>query len=123
MLVCPKCGENNPEKASYCLACGTPLTLAEGVSAEERKIVSFLFVDLVEFTARSHLADPEDVTAILRPYYSRLREEIEHFGGVVEKFIGDAVVAIFGVPLAHEDDAERAVRAGLSITEAIFYMN
>ena len=123
MLVCPKCGENNPEKASYCLACGTPLTLAEGVSAEERKIVSFLFVDLVEFTARSHLADPEDVTAILRPYYSRLREEIEHFGGVVEKFIGDAVVAIFGVPLAHEDDAERAVRAGLSITEAIDQMN
>src|SRR5439155_18063260 len=123
-LTCPNCGEENPERARFCLACGTALDASSPVSAaEERKVVSVLFVDLVGFTARSDRADPEDVRATLRPYHARLKQEIEHFGGTVEKFIGDAVMAVFGAPVAHEDDAERAVRSGLKILEAIEDLN
>ena len=82
-----------------------------------------LFCDLVGFTAASEAVDPEDVRARLRPYHARLREEVERFGGTVEKFIGDAVMAVFGAPVTHEDDAERAVRAGLRILEAIDELN
>jgi class 3 adenylate cyclase/tetratricopeptide (TPR) repeat protein len=90
---------------------------------EERKVVSVLFVDLVGFTARSDRADPEDVRSTLRAYHERLKREIERFGGTVEKFVGDAVMAVFGAPVAHEDDAERAVRAALRIREAIDELN
>jgi class 3 adenylate cyclase len=90
---------------------------------EERKIVTVLFCDLVGFTAASEQQDPEDVRARIRPYHARLREEIERYGGTVEKFVGDAVMAAFGAPVAHEDDAERAVRAGLRILEAIAELN
>ncbi|MFY9579339.1 MAG: AAA family ATPase, partial [Gaiellaceae bacterium] len=83
----------------------------------ERKVVTVLFADLVGFTARSEQLDPEDVAAVLRPYHERLREELERFGGTVEKFIGDAVMALFGAPVAHEDDPERAVRAALAIRD------
>ena len=90
---------------------------------EERKIVSVLFCDLVGFTADSEQQDPEDVRARLRPYHARLRHEIERFGGTVEKFVGDAIMAAFGAPVAHEDDVERAVRAGLAILSAIRELN
>jgi class 3 adenylate cyclase/tetratricopeptide (TPR) repeat protein len=93
------------------------------VPAEERKVVSILFVDLVGFTAASQHADPEDVRARLRPYHRRVKHEIERFDGMVEKFVGDAVMAAFGAPVAHEDDAERAVRAGLRVLEAIDELN
>jgi class 3 adenylate cyclase len=76
-----------------------------------------LFADLVGFTSRAEQLDPEDVRALLAPYHQRLRSELERFGGTVEKFIGDAVVALFGAPVAHEDDPERAVRAGLAIRD------
>jgi class 3 adenylate cyclase len=78
-----------------------------------------LFADLVGFTARAEHLDPEDVREILDTYYARLRSEIERYGGVVEKFIGDAVVAVFGAPTAHGDDPERAVRAALAVREAV----
>jgi len=84
---------------------------------EERKVVTVLFADLVGFTSRSERLDPEDVRALLSPYYARLRTELEHFGGTVEKFIGDAVMALFGAPVAHEDDPERAVRAAMAIRD------
>jgi class 3 adenylate cyclase/tetratricopeptide (TPR) repeat protein len=93
------------------------------VLTEERKVVTVLFCDLVDFTAVSDEADPEDVRARLRPYHARLREEIERFGGTVEKFIGDAVMAVYGAPIAHEDDAERAVRSALRVLEAIDELN
>ncbi len=122
MRVCPRCGEDNAERARFCSNCGAGLE--EPVAAgEERKVVSVLFVDLVGFTAGSDRADPEDVRATLRPYHARVKQEIERFGGTVEKFVGDAVMAVFGAPLAHEDDAERAVRAGLRITDAIDELN
>src|SRR5688572_23750777 len=118
MIVCASCGEENPERARFCLGCGQSLA-AEAPAGEERKVVSVLFVDLVGFTSRSDRADPEDVRATLRPYHERVKADIERFGGTVEKFIGDAVMAVFGAPVAHEDDAERAVRAGLRILETI----
>ena len=80
-------------------------------------MVTVLFADLVGFTSRSEQLDPEDVRAFLSPYYARLRTELERFGGTVEKFIGDAVMALFGAPVAHEDDPERAVRAALAIRD------
>jgi class 3 adenylate cyclase len=121
--ICAECREENPDRFRLCGFCGTPLRAAAPSQAEERKVVSVLFVDLAGFTARWHNADPEDVSAALRPYQQRLKREIEAFGGSVEKFIGDAVMAVFGAPVAHEDDAERAVRAALRITEAIKELN
>jgi class 3 adenylate cyclase len=118
---CPACGEQNPEGARFCSACGTALIVE--LAVEERKIVSVLFVDLVDFTSRSDQADPEDVRAMLVPYDVRVKSEIESFGGVVEKFIGDAVMAVFGAQVSHGDDAERAVRAGLRVLDAIQELN
>jgi class 3 adenylate cyclase len=91
--------------------------MSEGETRKERKVVTCLFADLVGFTTRAESLDPEDVEAILRPYHERLRSELERHGGTVEKFIGDAVMALFGAPVAHEDDPERAVRAALAIRD------
>ena len=121
MPQCLACGEQNPEGARFCSACGTALTVEPAV--EERKVVSVLFVDLVDFTSRSDQADPEDVRAMLVPYDIRVKSEIESFGGLVEKFIGDAVMAVFGAQVSHGDDAERAVRAGLRVLDAIQELN
>jgi class 3 adenylate cyclase/tetratricopeptide (TPR) repeat protein len=95
---------------------GAPPTSAPN---EERKVVTVLFCDLVGFTARSESADPEDVRATLEPYHRLVRRQLERYGGTVEKFIGDAVMAVFGAPVAHEDDAERAIRAALRVIEEI----
>jgi class 3 adenylate cyclase/tetratricopeptide (TPR) repeat protein len=122
VVWCPTCGEQNSDTARFCQGCGSPLVRAAPVP-EERKVVSILFVDLVEFTSRSDQADPEDVRAMLVPYHARVESEINSFGGMVEKFIGDAVMAVFGAPVAHGDDAERAVRAGLRVLEAIEELN
>ena len=87
------------------------------VTRRERKVVTVVFCDLVGFTSQAETMDPEDVEAILRPYHERVRSELEHYGGTVEKFIGDAVMALFGAPVTHEDDPERAVRAALAIRD------
>jgi class 3 adenylate cyclase len=121
--ACPSCGEENSDRARFCQVCATALAEAPGAVREERKIITVLFCDLVGFTALSDQADPEDVRARIRPYHARLRTEIERYGGTVEKFIGDAVMAVFGVPFAHEDDPERAVRSGLRIIQAIAELN
>ncbi len=118
MALCLACGQENPEVARFCLACGTPLA-GGSVPGDERRIVTVIFVDLVGFTARAERLDPEDVRAVLAPYHERVRREIESFGGVVEKFIGDAVMGLFGAPLAHGDDAERGVRAALVIRDSV----
>jgi predicted ATPase/class 3 adenylate cyclase len=89
--------------------------MARGSQRRERKVVTVVFSDLVGFTSQAETLDPEDVEAILRPYHERVRAELERHGGTVEKFIGDAVMALFGAPTAHEDDPERAVRAALAI--------
>jgi class 3 adenylate cyclase/tetratricopeptide (TPR) repeat protein len=115
---CASCGHANAPGGRFCSNCGSPL----GETAppqEERKLVSVLFVDLVDSTARADKADPEDVRELLQAYHREARQCIEQYGGVVEKFIGDAVMAVFGAPVAHGDDAERAVRAGLRVLESI----
>ena len=121
MIRCPACGEENSERARFCQACANPL--GEDTAREERRVVSVLFVDLVGFTSKSEQLDPEDVRAMLTGYYERARAEIERFGGTVEKFIGDAVMAVFGAPIAHGDDAERAVRAAMAVRDSIADMD
>src|SRR5690349_17224996 len=115
---CASCGEANAPGARFCSSCGSPLG-APPAAHEERKLVSVLFVDLVDSTARADNADPEDVRDVLQAYHRDAKQCIEEYGGVVEKFIGDAVMAVFGAPIAHGDDAERAVRAGLRVLEVI----
>jgi DNA-binding SARP family transcriptional activator len=100
------------------LLAGTRLPRARAAAPrEERKVVTVFFADLLDSTARAEPLDPEDVRALLSPYYGRIRSELERFGGTVEKFIGNAVMALFGVPAAHEDDPDRAVRAALAIRD------
>ena len=129
MTTCPSCGTENPDVAKFCMSCATPLAPSEPVAQtpqrrdEERRPVTAVFVDIVGSTSRAESLDPEDVLALLEPYYARLRRVLEQHGGSVEKFIGDAVVALFGAPIAHEDDPERAVRAGLAILDAIDGLN
>jgi class 3 adenylate cyclase/tetratricopeptide (TPR) repeat protein len=113
---CPVCEHDNPSGAKFCSECGAAL-VAASERREERKVVTVLFADLVGFTSQAEKLDPEDVRAVLAPYWERLRVELERFGGTVEKFIGDAVMALFGAPVAHEDDPERAVRAALAIRD------
>jgi class 3 adenylate cyclase len=117
--ACASCGQENPAIARFCLACGRPLADGDAARREERRLISVLFVDLVGFTSRAEHLDPEDVQALLRPYHDAVRDEMESFGGVVEKFIGDAVVGVFGAPTAYGDDAERAVRAALAVRDAL----
>ena len=120
-MICGRCGADAPNGARFCPACGNEL--AGGTGQQERKLVSILFVDVVGSTARADGADPEDVRDRNQLYFSDARERIERHGGIVEKYIGDAVMAVFGAPLARVDDAERAVRAGLSILEGIQELN
>jgi class 3 adenylate cyclase/tetratricopeptide (TPR) repeat protein len=115
MQLCPSCGRDNPDSARFCGSCGTQLHVERG--RQERKVVTVVFCDLVGFTGRAEAMDPEDVRALLTPYHARVRAELEQYGGTVEKFIGDAVVAVFGAPIAHEDDPERAVRAAIGIRD------
>src|SRR5947207_14246320 len=121
MPGCTRCGEDTAPVARFCQACGAPLTAVE--PRQERKVLTVLFADLVGFTSRSDGSDPEDVRALLSDYHRRARHELERHGGTVEKFIGDAVVAFFGAPSAHEDDPERAVRAALALQAAIADLN
>ncbi len=115
--LCQSCSELVPDGARFCPSCGARLVVRRAALAArtERRLITTLFCDLVGFTAMAELVDPEDVDALLRPFYALARTVIEQHGGVVEKFIGDAVVGVFGVPRAHEDDPERAVRAAVRL--------
>jgi class 3 adenylate cyclase len=114
--MCTQCGRENPDAARFCMACAAPLGEVETDGREERKVVSALFCDLVGFTASAHAADPEDVGRVLGAYHSTVRRQIERFGGVVEKFIGDAVVGVWGAPQASPTNSSRGKpRSGRSI--------
>lgn len=125
MPFCTACGTENPPNARFCHACGTAMVTGapEPSTSEERKVITAIFVDLVGSTARAEQLDPEDVKALVAPYHARVRAELERHGGTFEKFSGDAVLALFGTPKAHEDDPERAVRAGLAVRDAIAQLN
>jgi len=118
-VSCVACGADLPDGARFCPTCGAEQTPTQ----EERKLVSVLFVDIVGSTARADGADPEDVRDRNQLYFNDARQRIEHYGGVVEKYVGDAVMAVFGAPLARADDAERAVRAALSLVEGAHELN
>src|SRR3954451_9614003 len=128
VATCPSCGASNDPGDRFCGECGTelatgrrqePARASAGAPVSERRLVSVLFADLVGFTTLSEHRDPEEVRELLGQYFDRCRTLIEQFGGTVEKFIGDAVMAVWGSPVAREDDAERAVRAALAITQAV----
>ena len=123
--ACPACGEVVALELAFCTKCGSVMAPGEVEAPilEERKVVSVLFADLVGFTGRAENLDPEDVRRMLAPYHGRVKTELERFGGTVDKFIGDAVVALFGAPLAHEDDPERAVRGALAARDALADLN
>ncbi|MDR7417341.1 MAG: adenylate/guanylate cyclase domain-containing protein [Armatimonadota bacterium] len=120
MRRCANCGAENPLDAHFCLRCGRPL---EVTAAAERRIVTVLFADLVGSTPMVVRLDPEKMRAIIADYFADMRGEVERHSGVVEKFIGDSVMAVFGVPAAHEDDPERAVRAALAMRERMKTLN
>ncbi len=130
-MVCPNCGTANVPTAKFCAECASPLGAATPVAASagstpiapavvaERRVVSVLFADLVGFTTLAEGRDAEDTRELLSHYFDLARDVIGRYGGTVEKFIGDAVMAVWGAPTAHEDDAERAVRAGLELVDAV----
>ncbi|HEX9376771.1 MAG TPA: adenylate/guanylate cyclase domain-containing protein, partial [Actinomycetota bacterium] len=124
-IVCATCGASNGPGVKFCGECGSalaPESAARPPQAEpgsERRLVSVLFADLVGFTTLSETRDAEEVRDLLSRYFDTCRRLIDRYGGTVEKFIGDAVMAVWGTPTAQEDDAERAVRAGLELVEAV----
>jgi len=122
MLVCPSCGQENPEGARFCNSCGTTLTAAHA-TRKERKFATALFADLVGSTALAEREDPEVVQSVIGRTFDRMAEEIGRHEGLLEKFMGDAVLAVFGVPRSHEDDAERAVRAALEMQAILSELN
>ena len=114
-MECPACRAAVADGARFCSHCGHAMTLV----ADERRVVTVLFADLVGFTSLSEGTDPEQVKNVVDRCFQRLVAVVESYGGKVDKIIGDAIVALFGAPVAHEDDAERAVRAGLRMQEII----
>ena len=118
MTVCASCGAENRESARFCDSCGGTLAEAER-PREQRKTVTVLFCDVIGSTARAERLDPEATRATMARYFETARAAIERHGGTVEKFIGDAVMAVFGVPQVHEDDALRAVRAALELRDSV----
>ena len=117
-MRCPSCGEENPHRAKFCLNCAAPLTTA-APPREARKTVTVVFCDVTGSTALGEKLDPEALRRVMSRYFDAMREALERHGGTVEKFIGDAVMAVFGIPRVHEDDALRAVRAAADMREAV----
>ena len=122
MAACPSCGEANPAHARFCLACGAPLDQA-AAPREMRKTVTIIFSDVVDSTPLGERLDAETYRRVISRYFIEVSRVLEHHGGTVEKFIGDAVMAVFGIPVVHEDDALRAVRAAGEMREALAGLN
>ncbi|MDQ7829047.1 MAG: adenylate/guanylate cyclase domain-containing protein, partial [Armatimonadota bacterium] len=120
-MRCPTCAFENPAGMRFCGQCGTLLPGAE--AGEERRLVTVLFADLAGFTGLADALDPEDLRAVVSRFYGMVAAEARRFGGTVEKYVGDAALAIFGLPEVHEDDALRAVRAALAMRGALARLN
>src|SRR5919198_32235 len=124
--TCPSCGAPNPPGYAFCGSCGASLTEAPAperaepaAAREERRLATVVFADLSGFTSLSEQMDPEDVKAMAHELAQKMGEEVVRFGGTVTNVMGDAVMAVFGAPVAHEDDAERAVRAALAMRDSV----
>ena len=122
MQLCPNCGEDNPERFRVCGFCGTQLT-PEGLEQDVRKTVSVVFCDIKDSTELGEKLDSESLREVLNVYFTAMRAPLERHGGVVEKYIGDAIMAVFGLPRQHEDDALRAVRAAAEMGGALDRVN
>ena len=122
MTICAACGHENPSDGRFCGACGAPLE-TDDRAGETRKIVTVLFTDLVDSTPLGERLDPETLRHVMARYFDAMQATLERHGGTVEKFIGDAVMAVFGVPTLHEDDALRAVRAAIDMRAALGGLN
>ena len=122
MRICPSCGEENSDRARFCQNCATPLTETERTS-EVRNVVTIVFADVTGSTALGERLDPEALRRVMGRYFDEMAAVIERHGGTVEKFIGDAVMAVFGIPQLHEDDALRAVRAADGMRAALERLN
>src|ERR1700719_3719091 len=118
MAKCAVCGRESAEAFKFCPECGAQATEAPP-AREQRKVVTVLFCDVTGSTALGERLDPESLRALLARYFNRMKAIVERHGGTVEKFIGDAVMAVFGVPVVHEDDALRALRAAVEMREAL----
>jgi class 3 adenylate cyclase/tetratricopeptide (TPR) repeat protein len=123
MPVCASCGQGNPARARFCMSCASPLALEQPAPHTTRKTVTVVFCDLVGSTPLAERLDPESVRAVMTRFFRQMRAALERHGGTVEKYIGDAVMAVFGVPLLHEDDAFRAVRAAQAMREELDALN
>ena len=116
MPLCSTCGRENPQDARFCASCGTHLD--HDSAQEARKVVTVVFADVTGSTALGETLDAESLRRVMARYFETARESLERHGGSVEKFIGDAVMAVFGVPVVHEDDALRALRAAAEMRDA-----
>src|SRR5439155_2238297 len=121
--VCPECGQENPEGFRYCGVCGVELAQAPAARAEVRKTVTVLFSDVTGSTSLGERLDAEALRRVMSRYFDEMQGVLERHGGTVEKFIGDAVMAVFGIPQLHEDDALRAVRAAVEMRERLAALN
>ncbi|HEY9456751.1 MAG TPA: adenylate/guanylate cyclase domain-containing protein, partial [Gaiella sp.] len=117
-MTCPVCGRANEPEARFCAACGTRLARTS-MAPEARKVVTVFFTDVAESTVLGEQLDPELLRRVMWRYFDVVQGVLERHGGTVEKFVGDAVMAVFGVPVVHEDDALRAVRAAAEIGDAL----
>src|SRR5438093_4100271 len=122
MPVCAKCGQENPDIARFCLRCGAALETATP-ARDVRKTVTVVFTDVTGSTSLGERLDPESMRRVMGRYFEAMKTVLERHEGTVEKFIGDAVMAVFGVPSVHEDDALRAVRAAVEMGEALEDLN
>ena len=123
-VACPSCGSGNPERAKFCSECAAPLLGSESIRPREtRRTVTLLFADVSGSTAMGEQLDPETLRRVMDRYFGRMRDVIESHGGTVEKYIGDAIMAVFGIPTLHEDDAVRALRAAAGMRDALDDLN
>jgi len=119
MVGCASCGRENPDDARFCSHCGTPIASEAPAPAVARKVVTVLFADVSGFTALGERLDPESLQQLVGRWFHEAQRVIARHGGVVEKYMGDCVMAVFGVPVVHEDDALRAARAALEMRDTL----
>jgi class 3 adenylate cyclase/tetratricopeptide (TPR) repeat protein len=123
MAVCGGCGKFGPDEARFCSACGSPLDAAPLFARSARKTVTVVFADIAGSTELGDRLDPETVQQVMSRYFRTTRRVLERHGGTVEKFIGDAVMAVFGIPVVHEDDALRAAHAAVEMADSLRLLN